>query len=450
MKTIHRRQIRTTIYLFFYWMLLLTNQISSQVTVNGSISNYSINCGSSSCEEDVNSSARHYYVAPVDGMLVISGFAAPGTIQCCGVVNQMTCSGGFRKLQGFTNVHNFSPDLTTGTLDCVMAGDSIELNFSGTFGTYGYNASVIPTQGSADPEPNTTIEQAYFIEANNSYSGHVNHGIYQLDAWDYIGFEAPGVGKLSIDISHTEDEDGVFQIGVFRNDGIFTGSTRVDTNPFVFEQDCLSQGDTIYLRLANNDCMAYFFDVNFLLPTFGDDIEPNDDTSTALMSTDIFGSVGHNFSDEVLPDREDYYQLPPVAIGDELTFNMEVVGGPIQFRLRSAMFSGFVFNLGVAEDETIVNSFQPTFDGIFYLVPTSNTGICGDYKVELSGCVEELFLSGSQSQQIDIESGGFIHSSQEIESGANIQYDAADYIFLDLGFQVNPNAIFLAFIDGCD
>jgi hypothetical protein len=434
-----------------FLILIFVEKSHSQASVSGVISNYGIPCSPVNCEDDGPSNARYYYVAPVDGTLEISGFASPGTIFCCGNNVPMTCTGSFRRLRAGGNIHVFGNSITTGSANCIMAGDSIEINFSGSFGSYGYTATVIPAAGITDPEPNNIIDNAYFIEEGNSYSGHIGHGFYQLDAWDFIGFEAPEYGKLSINITHTDDTDDIFQIGIFRNDGIFIASVQPNTSPFLFEQDCLATGDTIYLRVGNNTCMSYFFDVNFLPPTFGNDFEPNDDFSSALQTTNIVGSVGHQMSAPLDPDRDDFYELPQLSFGDELTFNIEVVGGPVHFKIRSASFPGFTANLGVVEDQTIVSSFQPTnFEGIFYLEATANTGNCGDYKVELSGCVQELVLSGSQSEQLAIESNGFIQSTQQIESVADISYDALDFVLLNGGFQVKLNAIFHAFIDGCE
>jgi len=119
-------------------------------------------------------------------------------------------------------------------------------------------------------------------------------------------------------------------------------------------------------------------------------------------------------------------------------------------RLRSEQFSGFTYTLGTVTDDFITNTFQPTsFDDYFYLEMLTNTSKCGFYKVNLSGCVDELILTGSESATMDIESNNFISSTQDIKSTANVNYRAKNTIELNPTFQVQLGAIFLAQIAAC-
>jgi len=421
----------------------------AQPTINGSISNYQINCndGSSCTDVSTASNARYYYVAPTDGRLAITGFAAGGLINCCDNSYQMVCNGGFRKLKAPANIHNFTTSTTTGFLDCIAEGDSIELNFNGSFGTYGYVATVISDPLPNDAEPNNRFYQAIDIQDGLSYTGHLWYGAYKLDNVDRYRFIADQIGTLNLRFA----QDVALSISTFRNDSLFVGGEQINSNPYVFSVDCLAEGDTVFLSLSTVvGCMNYDFNATFEEPVFGLDIEPNNSQAEAIASSDIYGTIGHGRNKPVQPDASDYFELPYLMQSDELTFEIEVIGGPLLFRLRSERFSGFSLSLGFATDETITHTFQPTFDDTFYLEAFASTGNCGDYKVNLSGCVKELYLTGPESRTMDMESDSFIVSTQALILDALVDYDAKHFVSLESGFQVDVGAVFHAFIDGCD
>ena len=64
-------------------------------------------------------------------------------------------------------------------------------------------------------------------------------------------------------------------------------------------------------------------------------------------------------------------------------------------------------------------------------------------------CPPVLDLSGTQSTNIEYESGDYISSDQTILSPAEVEYDAATSIDLLENFEVRLGAIFHAYIDGC-
>ncbi len=64
-------------------------------------------------------------------------------------------------------------------------------------------------------------------------------------------------------------------------------------------------------------------------------------------------------------------------------------------------------------------------------------------------CTETLVLTGTEDGVADYEAT-WIESTQEILSGATVDYDVTDYIMLEPGFTVDLGAIFEAFIDGCN
>ncbi len=419
----------------------------SQSSVTGAIAKYNFNCpDGTSCSVDGESSVRYYYTAPFDGELVISGFAKPGVISCCGTTYQMSCNGSFRKLKAFDNIHNFGAQTTTGGLTCIAAGDTIEINFNGTFGDYGYTAAVIPDVLPSDPEPNDQFSSAVELIAGNSYAGHLRYGIYQYDNWDNYMYVAEELGSLSLSMTHS---DGI-KLSRFRNDQLFLGSEQ-QNSPSNFIIDCLTPGDTVLIQLSSqNDCMSYNITADFVPPIFGTDHEPNDTKSLAITATtDIFGTIGHGINTPVSPDANDYYQLPFIQQGDELSFRIVVQGGPVLFRLRSERFAGFSLTLGSITDGVIEQSFQPTFDDTFYLQATTSTGHCGYYQVNLGGCVKELSLVGTETRSMDIRSDSIINSSQTLMSLATVSYQAAHTITLEPDFQVEIGAVFHALIAGC-
>jgi len=289
--------------LIFKLLLLSTiaEYVNGQASVNGVISNYEIVCDiNTSCSNDGPSSSRYYYVAPIDGRLAISGFANPGVINCCGNDYQMICVGSFRKLKAPGNIHTFSAQNTTGYLDCITTGDSIEINFNGSYGTYGYNATVIAEPGNADPEPNGQLEQAIEIFDGNQYEGHLSFGVYQFDYRDDYMFVADKEGTLSLDIQQSES----FQINVYRNDGVYTGGASANTSPFTFTNDCMAIGDTVYISFhSGSDCLNYSLQTNFITADFGYDTEPNNTKESAVETADIFGSVGHGSLSPIPPSN---------------------------------------------------------------------------------------------------------------------------------------------------
>ncbi len=59
-------------------------------------------------------------------------------------------------------------------------------------------------------------------------------------------------------------------------------------------------------------------------------------------------------------------------------------------------------------------------------------------------------LTGTEASIADYETDGLIESIQTIDPGAWVDYDSATAIELQMGFCVNANAVFHAFIDGCE
>lgn len=81
--------------------------------------------------------------------------------------------------------------------------------------------------------------------------------------------------------------------------------------------------------------------------------------------------------------------------------------------------------------------------------PLSLSTACGT----TSTCGSMVNLTGNQSGTFDQESGDWIKSTQVIQGGASVDYDAdptGGYIWLDNGFCAPANANFNAFIDGCN
>lgn len=440
--------LKSTSQIILLLCCLIATSSKSQSSSSGTLSNYGIVCGSNVyCSDMGPSSVRFYFVAPQDGQLSISGFADPGVITCCNTNYQMNCTGGFRKLRAPANVHNFSAQPTTGFLDCISAGDSIEINFNGTFGTYGFNASVIPDPIGTDSEPNLWFSDAILLTSGNSYSGHLRYGIYTSDNNDTYSFVAPSDGQLTLQLSAQEQ----LSIAYYRNDSLFLGSEIINTNPYLYNRACLAEGDEIFLRFNGaSSCTGYQFDVDFTSPFFGNDVEPNNDKISAITTNDIFGSVGHGVSTPLQPDAYDYYALPYLNSSDNLDFEVELIGGPVFFRIRSLSFSGFSQTLGMISNTTSSYSFQAPFDDQFFLQIFASTGNCGDYRVTLGGCVKELLLTGTETDVVDIESDSLIVSSQLLQSTALIDYDAKFEIRLEPLFEVELGAILHVYIDGCD
>lgn len=67
-----------------------------------------------------------------------------------------------------------------------------------------------------------------------------------------------------------------------------------------------------------------------------------------------------------------------------------------------------------------------------------------------SNLTQGASLPTTENGVADYESSNWIRSTANINSGAKVDYDAANYIQLDGGFRVNGGATFNAFIDGCN
>jgi len=59
-------------------------------------------------------------------------------------------------------------------------------------------------------------------------------------------------------------------------------------------------------------------------------------------------------------------------------------------------------------------------------------------------------LTGSQTTNADFETDGAISSNQIIGPGVDVDYDSANYIELNNGFETLGQVTFHAFIDGCN
>ncbi len=65
-------------------------------------------------------------------------------------------------------------------------------------------------------------------------------------------------------------------------------------------------------------------------------------------------------------------------------------------------------------------------------------------------CAPDQDLTGTQSSNVEYESGGYISSDQTINAPAQVDYNASTEINLLENFEVKAGAVFHAFIDGCD
>lgn len=151
-------------------------------------------CYGGVCTDLSYPSDYYIYVAPYDGTLQISGFAADLVIPCCNSPQGFSV-GGFRKINAPANIHTFGNTTTTGYLDCIKHGGSIEINFNGNYGNYEYNASVIPDAYPTDVEPNDTDADAMEIFSGSLYAGHLGYGAYSYDFGDIYKFVAPQLAR---------------------------------------------------------------------------------------------------------------------------------------------------------------------------------------------------------------------------------------------------------------
>lgn len=423
----------------------------AQPSASGTVINYSVLCPGGVCEDTSNPSDNYIYVAPHDGTLQISGFAADLVIPCCNNPQGFSV-GGFRKLNAPANIHTFENYSTTGYLDCIKQGDSIEINFNGSYGNYEYIASVIPDTYSADVEPNDINADAVEISSGSLYIGHLGYGIYEYDLTDVYRFEAPFNGMLKLDYQFTDD----FSLKVFKQNSVQISGQTMSNQTQIFVQDCMAAGDIIYIRMTRLfNCIGYQFDVDFEPTEFGDDLEPNNSFGEAVpLSGNMYGSTGHGISN-IPKDGLDYFDLGVVNTGEEINLEIESQGGQLRFELKNSMFSGFTENLGVFQNEVVNISYTPTIATSNFLLKVSPASSleCGSYRVArcnadiaLSSPLDDYIAPFDIHQKTDMN----IIASNKVNNNKNVLYEAGNSIMLNPDFEVLLNSHFHAFIGGCD
>jgi len=153
------------------------------------------------------------------------------------------------------------------------------------------------------------------------------------------------------------------------------------------------------------------------------------------------------FNNNTIPTADDFFTftIEPSGTGTSGTYSISggatatglAYGAPALVDNGGSGFliSGGNLNIVVTDDA----------DGSCTFPVTVLSSICNP----TSPCTGPLTLTGTESGTIDNEAD-WIESDQVILSGAQVDYDAVQYVLMKSGFSVDAGALFEAFIDGCN
>jgi len=345
-----------------------------------------------------------YYraILPFDGSLTVSGQSDNG----------MT----FRFYVYNSNGTNLSTGLTSATpsntVDCIAGGDTIYLSAQVISGCGGYQFSytITPSIYAGEVEPNNSLGTTKeVLSPDVLYTGHLgyqNGSVFPADAIDYYRAVLPYDGNVTV--SGVSDNGMTFRFYIYNNAGTNLSTGGISSTPTNTVQ-CMAGGDTIYLSAQRiSGCGGYQFSYTIDQVPQPNDVEPNNNTGTALPITPNFpveGHLGYVNSPVFALDGTDYYTFSGQGAGP-VTFNA-TLSGSLTARLRLRNSAGSSLLTGVTSSAPTL-TFNLASDGVFFLEIEQISG-CGGYTLSFdNGCdltavaAEQVISVGAQLQWANV------------------------------------------------
>ncbi len=204
--------------------------------------------------------------------------------------------------------------------------------------------------------------------------------------------------------------------------------------------------------------MCTFHEADPVDNTFNCDF-PTMATDTCLVAVDtcFSGSLSDDFFNVPAisdPTDSQYFIIPPNMILSEvewcITDQAAATSGNIQIGAYSSTFTA-VGNGDMVCGTATLN--PPLYPGVHAFSISGNlSGLSFvNWKITLglASCDSMVTLSNQEGGTVDVESSDWIISSQILNAGAIVDYDAVDSIVLIQNFHSQLGSAFHAFLDGC-
>ncbi|MFZ4057265.1 MAG: CARDB domain-containing protein [Ferruginibacter sp.] len=263
---------------------------------------------------------------------------ADGTVKIIVQAKNFNCTNGYLNLFGFdrrgasgqifNNQIGNSFAIPQGQtifdtlIFCGRAADTLYLRFEGVGKfIYSFKYEIIDTSTN-DIEPNNNFSTALPTNENQTQAGHVKYASNgSFDDADYYATKLPNDGTIKIVVQATnmscsnnqwiylygydsrKGSGNIFEKYVANNSSVAAGQTIYDTI-----QLCGRAVDSFYLRFIASGAFKYQWSYE-MTNTGGNDVEPNNDFTTALLINETEQKVGHvKYASNGIFDENDYYK----------------------------------------------------------------------------------------------------------------------------------------------
>lgn len=214
---------------------------------------------------------------------------------------------------------------------------------------------------------------------------------------------------------------------------------------------------TILTNLNGQCTSCTFNEFDPLTSNFCDLPEVPTDTCLLTVDTCFSGWISEAFfNTPIVDDSVDsqYFIVPPNMIIEEIEWcivdQVFATTGTIQIGSYTSNFTG----MGNQDTICVVDTLgTPLYPGVHVFSVSGEYQFLNyvDWKIilKLSSCASMVNLTMPESGTVDTESLDWISSSQILNPGAVIDYDAVDSIILKPNFHAQLGSTVHAFIDGC-
>ena len=382
-------------------LCLFSQQLKSQLTGSGSISNYAIFCiGGSNCIDNSSIEITHPFTAPDDGTMVVTVNLMPEIVMCCDNSYPQTVVGLLLNKTKLFTIASFTT-LTPMTFEykCVQKDDEFNLVFGGTKGSYNYTVTMTPPSTSNDSEPNNTFDKAVVVAPNVMQEGHIGFGKYMnKDFRDWFRLDIPQNGELQLNATF----DGPLNIYIRK----YTNGRAQIVNSFhpnpgqtELKVPCLADVDSVLVEIESrtNFCAGYSFSYKVNATGGTNDVEPNNEEVEADLIKNFPGSISGNIGHGVtVKDYSDYFILGELLANDSLHFSVTTGGPQISIRIFRGLFT-FPFKDFLNVPSGGQGDFTVVTPGDYVIRITGSN--CTWYSVDITGRISNQRIDGVDALQ---------------------------------------------------
>ena len=315
--------------------------------------------------------------------------------------------------------------------------------------SYQFSYSVAPPVFADDAEPNQSTSQAIVADAGTDYDGRLD--FYYDNDFDYYRLQAPDDGILNVTVqaehagSSTTDSIEV-QLRTNVSTLLQTWKVGVGANGIpnaqMLTRTCTGTEQVYYLEVNSPGLcgVSYRFNYSVSGPVFGDDTEPNQSTSQAIVAdagTDYDGRLDFYYDNDF-----DYYRLQAPNDGIlNVTVQAEHAGSSttdsIEVQLRTNVSASLqtwkvgVGANGIPNAQILTRTCTGT-EQVYYLEVYSPSlcGVSYRFNYSVSGPVfgDDTEPNQSSSQALDIDLNAAPADGRvEFEYDNNVDYYRIDH-----------------------